>query len=232
MATLHDNDVLELHLTRSHLVMELSPALPLFLDFKSNVGSLPYSDQRLLENVYFYMGPFEIIQRCQELSASGTKIEFLTVSDGSSANGSMSFGWKCVLSDGAPIAEASGPAHGSKATSYRSEGYGLASATKFFVHLFKFCCVSPSWSFHFVSDNLGLIRRIIQLSRYSEHFPNVTLQPDWDIIREIQLAIRDLRRPSTFAYVKGHQDDHHAYEDLSLEARLNVDADSLAGSFR
>jgi hypothetical protein len=31
---------------------------------------------------------------------------------------------------------------------------------------------------------------------------------------------------SNVAHVKGHQDDHHAYEDLSLEARLNVDADS------
>jgi hypothetical protein len=76
------------------------------------------------------------------------------------------------------------------------------------------------WSFHFVSDNLGLIRRINQLIRYSEHFPNITLQPDCDLIREI--------RPSAFDHVKGHHDDHHAYEDLSLEARLNVDTDYLA----
>jgi hypothetical protein len=48
------------------------------------------------------------------------------------------------------------------------------------------------------------------------------------------MAIRALGRPSTFAHVKGHQDDHHDYEDLSLEARLNVDADGFpfAGRFR
>jgi hypothetical protein len=162
------------------------------------------------------------------------KIEFLTVSDGSSADGtgSMSFGWKCVLSDGTPIAEASGPAYGSKATSYRSEGYGFTSATTFFVHLFRFCGVSPCWSLQFVCDNLGLICRINQLIRYSEHFPNITLQPDWDLIREIQMAIRALGRSSTSTHVKSHQDDHHDYEYLSLEARLNVDADSLAGRFR
>jgi hypothetical protein len=97
MATIHDNDALELHPSRSHLAMDRSP--------------FPDSDQRLLEHVYSYMGPFEIIQRCQELSASGKKIEFWTVSDGSSANGSMSFGWKCVPSDGTPIAYASGSAH-------------------------------------------------------------------------------------------------------------------------
>jgi hypothetical protein len=232
MATIHDNDVLELHPSRSHLAMDPLLDLPFFLDFESYVASLSDSDQRLLEHVYFYMGPFEIIQRCQALSASGTKIEFVTVSDGSSAKGSMSFGWKCVLSDGTPIAEASGPAYGSKATSYRSEGYGLTSATTFFVHLFKFCGVPPCWSFQFVSDNLGLITRINHLIRYPEHFPNITLQPDWDLIRAIQIAICALGRPSTFDHVKGHQDDHHDYEDLSLEARLNVDADSLAGQFR
>ena len=194
--------------------------------------SLPESDQQLLSHVFFYLGPFEILQRCQALSDLGTPVEFLTVSDGSSANGSMSFGWKCVLPDGTPLAEASGPAYGSKATSYRSEGYGVLSATKFFVHLFKFCCVCPSWSFHFVSDNLGLIRKITQLVRYTDHFPNLTLQPDWDIIREIQMAVRALGRPTSFSHVKGHQDDHHAYDDLSLEARLNIDADALAGSFR
>jgi hypothetical protein len=31
--------------------------------------------------------------------------------------------------------------------------------------------------------------------------------------------------------VKGHQDDHVKYADLSLDAQLNVDADKLAGDF-
>jgi hypothetical protein len=216
MATIHDNSVLEMHPSGSHSVMNDPPHLPFFEDFDSYVRSLPESDRTLLEHISFYMGPLEIIQRCQELSAAGTNIEFLTVSDGSSANGSMSFGWKCVLSDGTPIAEASGPAFGSKATSYRSEAYGVASATKFFVHLFRFCDIPPCWTFRFVSDNLGLINRLTQLVQYSEHFPNLTLRPDWDILREIQMAVRDLGRPATFSHVKGHQDDHQDYADLSL----------------
>eukprot|EP00957_Ditylum_brightwellii_P139577 10637688-Ditylum_brightwellii.AAC.2 len=32
-------------------------------------------------------------------------------------------------------------------------------------------------------------------------------------------------------YVKGHQDDKVAYNDLGLSAKLNVDADHLAGQF-
>lgn len=53
------------------------------------------------------MGPFETLQPCHQLYESGTKVEFLTVSDGTAADGSMSFGWKYVLSDGTPVAEAS-----------------------------------------------------------------------------------------------------------------------------
>ena len=204
MATSHDNDVLELHPSDHRYVVPSSSDSPVFTDFPSYVASLSASDQRLLEHVHFYIGPFEIIQRCQALSASGTKVEFLTVSDGSSANGSMSFGWKCVLPDGTPIAEASGPAYGSKATSYRSEGYGVASATTFFVHLFRYCDITPCWAFHYVSDNLGLINRLNTLLRYPEHFPNITLQPDWDLLRAIQTSTLVLGRPATFSNVKGH----------------------------
>jgi hypothetical protein len=116
--------------------------------------------------------------------------------------------------------------------SHRSEGYGLTTASLLFFHLLRFFDVFPCWSFKFVSDNLGLIRRINQLIYHSEHFPNITLQPDWDLIREIQMSIRALDRPSTFYHVKVHPDDHQAYNELSLETRLNVDADFLAGRFR
>jgi hypothetical protein len=211
MATIHDDNVLELLPSCRCQAPIIKSRLIFFDDFSSYVAALPDSDRLLLEHVSFYMGPLEILQRCQDLSASSTEIEFVTVSDGSSANGSMLFGWKCVLSDGTPIAKACGPAYSSKATSYRSEGYGVASATKFFAHLFRFCDVVPCWAFHFVSDNLGLIRPLNQLVRYPEHFPNMMLQPDWDLLREIQMAIRDLGRPCTFSHVKGHQDDHQAY---------------------
>eukprot|EP00957_Ditylum_brightwellii_P032187 2440103-Ditylum_brightwellii.AAC.1 len=32
-------------------------------------------------------------------------------------------------------------------------------------------------------------------------------------------------------HVKGHQDDHSIYQDLDLPARLNIDADWLAGCY-
>ena len=32
-------------------------------------------------------------------------------------------------------------------------------------------------------------------------------------------------------HIKGHQDDHKAYDELSLPAQLNVDADALANAY-
>lgn len=54
------------------------------------------------------------------------------------------------------------------------------------------------------------------------------LCPDWDILIEIQYALEQL--PGLrLKYIKGHQDDKLPYERLPLLARLNVDADALAG---
>jgi hypothetical protein len=217
MATIHDNDVLELHPPSSLSVLQ--PSSPLFVTFSSYVASLPVSDRRLLEHVAFHMGPFEIMQRCQALSDLGTQIEFLTVSDGSSAHGSMSFGWKCVLPDGTPIAEANGPAYGSKATSYRSEGYGVASATKFFVHLFRFCAVPPQWSFRFVSDNLGLIRRLNTSSIARKKEPPVCarlLRQNFQSYVEPQYVSTELDQMTPTIAISGEKHIHLHFQTHTL----------------
>jgi hypothetical protein len=46
------------------------------------------------------------------------------------------------------------------------------------------------------------------------------------------MSIRALGRPLTFYHIKDHEDDHQAYDELSLEAHMNVDADLLAGLLR
>lgn len=57
------------------------------------------------------------------------------------------------------------------------------------------------------------------------------LCPDWDILIEIQFALEQL--PGLcLKYVKGHQDNKLPYAQLPLLARLNVDADALAGQFQ
>jgi hypothetical protein len=59
----------------------------------------------------------------------------------------------------------------------------------------------------------------------------MVLCPDWDILVEIQFALKHL--PGLrLKYVKGHQDDKTPYAQLPLLAHLNVDADGLAGHFQ
>ena len=54
---------------------------------------------------------------------------------------------------------------------------------------------------------------------------------DWDILIESQASLIQLRS-LRLKFIKGHQDDKTPYAQLPLLARLNVDADSLAGQFQ
>lgn len=62
--------------------------------------------------------------------------------------------------------------------------------------------------------------------------PNPTLEPDWDVLHEIQWTITHHVHGCTLVHTKGHQDDKAKYHTLSLLAQLNIDADKLAGQFQ
>jgi hypothetical protein len=83
-----------------------------------------------------------------------------------------------------------------------------------------------------LTDNQGLLTRLSLSLPYPEPFPNLTLAPNWDVTNEIALGLRTFTTTPTLQHVKGHQDNHAAYSDLSLEAQLNVDADAEAGYFQ
>ena len=57
------------------------------------------------------------------------------------------------------------------------------------------------------------------------------LCPEWDVLIEIQEAMKTLPRVK-LVYVKGHQDRDCAYEQIDLMGQLNVDADQVAGEFQ
>jgi hypothetical protein len=83
-----------------------------------------------------------------------------------------------------------------------------------------------------MTDNLGLITRVEQSLPFDEPFPNITLKADWDVTHEIVETLKAMTITPSFEHIKGHQDDHTAYDDLSLEAQLNVDADEEAGRYQ
>jgi hypothetical protein len=63
-------------------------------------------------------------------------------------------------------------------------------------------------------------------------FPNLTLQPDWDVTHKIITTLQSVQLEPILEHVKGHQDDHTLHDDLASEAQLNVDADKEAGNFQ
>jgi hypothetical protein len=57
------------------------------------------------------------------------------------------------------------------------------------------------------------------------------LVSDWDILNEIRVSLPQLPMTPAIQWVRGHQDRKTTYEDLSLLAKLNVDADQYSGEF-
>ncbi len=143
----------------------------------------------------------------------------------------MSFGWVLSSQDGTVLARCSGPAPGHE-SSFRSEGYGMLSAARFLQHLFEYCHETRAGPFQFITDNQGLIRRVMTSLAYDSPYPNSTLDADWDVVNEIVTTLQKMPIQHSFQHVKGHQDDKTEYADLPLNAKLNVDADAEAGEYR
>jgi hypothetical protein len=59
-----------------------------------------------------------------------------------------------------------------------------------------------------------------------------TLRSEYDVTEQIYRTQAAYNIKATFYWVKGHQDNNQAYEELPLEAQLNIDADELAGEFQ
>jgi hypothetical protein len=83
---------------------------------------------------------------------------------------------------------------------------------------------------YFLTHNQGLISRIRDCLTYDESYPNVTHAPNWeDAVNEIAETMNQIPIEASFHHVKDHQHNKVPYKTLSLESRLNVDADAKAG---
>jgi hypothetical protein len=67
--------------------------------------------------------------------------------------------------------------------------------------------------------------------QHPRHFPNTTLQPDWDVVKQIASSIRLFPSRPQLIHVKAHQDDAGSFEELTVESQLNVRADALAKDY-
>ena len=83
----------------------------------------------------------------------------------------------------------------------------------------------------YVSDNLELIKRNREHLKYNNPYPNDTLSSEFDITEQIYLTNQTYQIEASFQHVYGHQDTRSRGE-MSTEAKLNVEADRLAGLYQ
>jgi hypothetical protein len=163
----------------------------------------------------------------KELFHSKARMDIASDGGHDPETGISTFGW-VVSVNKILIARGRGPAlaHPQLAESFRSEGYGLASALIFIHNLIRNFDISPHehlWNIYI--DNKALIQR---MDGYLLHIPipRWNLRADEDISKTVQLLMRDL--PVKLIHIKSHQDDDQDWEKLSFQAQLNVMADAEA----
>lgn len=136
-----------------------------------------------------------------------------------------------------------GPARGPRPSSYRAEGYGLLSILRFLIRIAEYTgYAAEEWKGVLVTDSQSVLKTLgggdkpfdatdEPVSIDGEAVVLDVLCPDWDILIEIQYALKQLPELK-LQYIKGHQDDKIPYTQLPLLARLNVDADAMAGRYQ
>ena len=175
----------------------------------------------------------ELLVTQQQLLQTMAEHPVILCSDGSQNRNKASFGWVLSTGDGQRLVRCAGPSFGMNQTSYRAEGYGILAISRFLWHIQdKFQVRTPPGKVY--CDNRSMIRRVRSPPKHLDRiYPNETLASEWDVLMEIWTTIQalDCETRPTFHHVKGHQDDHVPYDQLSLQAQLNVDADRLAESY-
>jgi hypothetical protein len=122
------------------------------------------------------------------------------------------------------------PVSGTQMNSFSSEGYALLSVVVYLnlladhftapISTIKICIYTNSES--------NVKRNIPNRHRKRLEFPNETLSPSWDLHQAIHQELTNLPNV-TIHYMKAHQDRTTSNGELSEEAKLNIEADKLAG---
>ena len=79
---------------------------------------------------------------------------------------------------------------------------------------------------YFDNERLIIIRER-ERQAYDTCYLSATLRPDWDVMEEINARYKRLGIDAKYVWVRGHQDDNKAEDELPVPARYNVIAANL-----
>ena len=110
----------------------------------------------------------------------------------------------------------------------------MLSLLRFLIRLAEFTCKFDQWHGIIATDSKSLLDTLFGTALSAQDCQAIktlqstdALQADWDVVVEIHRALAVL--PGiTLRHIKGHQDRKTRYDNLTLLAQLNVDADDMA----
>ena len=177
----------------------------------------------------------EFIQSEQSVWAIISQQSCLGASDGSAPHNQGAFAWVISNQHGERLVRCSGPAFGYNISSYRAESYGILSLLWFLhtMHQLHSTQLQRLQQLHTIyCDNEGLVKTLTKIATYKHIYPNITVEPEWDTIAQINDILKRLiPQPPHIVHILGHQDEQTPYKELSLPAQLNCDADNLASKY-
>ena len=141
----------------------------------------------------------------------------------------MSFGWVLSTANGVHLATSYGGCDG-RGSSLWAEAVGMLSISLVIALMAKYSNCTKI-KIVYVSDNLELIKQNKEHLNYKNPYPNDTLLTEFDITKQIYLTNQTYQIEASFQHVYGHQDTRSRGK-MSTEAKLNVEADRLAGLYQ
>ena len=202
--------------------------------FDAYINTLEAWEIDLLRHITLDLDPFSI---CLDANR-----RFRAVSDGSVlSTGQTSYGWILSTHSGDRVAEGMGPARGLRVHSYRAEACGILSFLRFLIRIGHFTQMHEQWQGTLATDSQSVLDTLFgrdcedrndgtPLNLDGNRVVLDALCPEWDVLIEIQTALRAL--PGVrLQYVEGHQDKKKPYHTLTLLEQLNVDADRIAAEY-
>lgn len=130
------------------------------------------------------------------------------------------------------VASNGGLEPGYRTTSSRAEAYGLLSVLLFLRHFIKYTHLERVPIIKLFMDSASVIQLVSDMMTWPYYYLSATMGVDWDVLQEIVKLCKSFHTPPTLNHVKGHQDNKQRYEDLTLEAQLNVDANEIAALYQ
>jgi hypothetical protein len=215
--------------TPAQTIKQRHSTIPLVQTFEQYKETLPSWVQQLISMTEEQVHDNELL--LHELLQIQRSLNFVT--DGGATEGHGYFGW-VIATNSKILWRGKGKVLGNPhlMESLRTESVGMLSMTLFLLHYCKFHDIEVTNNnlCHYC-DNSTVVGRMQWFQERDINTPNSHLSPDNDVQSQIEATMQELQTTFPSQWVKGHQEQKEG-EELTWEAKLNIEADTLATEAR